>query len=457
VLLNDRVAEHVPGCNMAFRRDALEAVGGFNPVYLRAGDDVDICWRLQARGHEIGFAPSALVWHHHRSTVRAYWRQQVGYGEGEAWLDAHHPEKFVRGQMLWKGHIYSPLPFLKALSGRRVNTGVWGTAAFPSIYSESTYRLEYLPHSPAWMLASTALVVAGVFDLVIATPDVRLLVLGVAGWVITLARCVEFALASDLSGLPVVRAWPVWRSRLAYRVLIGWMHLINPIARMWGRIKGMASMPQATAPEHITRRPWTAPWPRTADVLRTVRLGLGRTDVRGFWSETWVDHARLLTEMVGVVRAARPAPVVEVDEGWRPDRDFSIAVGRWGWLHVQALVEEHAKGKCLTRVRARLRVTFIGSLQAMTTAAVLTGATLAMMSMRVDVGSALGGLAVLVVAARSAWQAVRTVAVFDRALARVVTDAGMIPLPQSPSGVSPSAAAPVAPGAAEGVTAAPGR
>ena len=31
VLLDDRVAEHVPGCNMAFRRDALMAVGGFNP------------------------------------------------------------------------------------------------------------------------------------------------------------------------------------------------------------------------------------------------------------------------------------------------------------------------------------------------------------------------------------------------------------------------------------------
>ena len=162
VLLNDRVAEHVPGCNMAFRRDALLSIGGFNPVYLRAGDDVDICWRLQARGHQIGFSPSALVWHHHRASVKAYWRQQVGYGEGETWLDAHHPEKFVRGQMLWRGHIYSPLPFLKSLTGRRVNTGLWGTAAFPSIYNEGSYRLEYLPHSPAWMLVSLALIVAGV-------------------------------------------------------------------------------------------------------------------------------------------------------------------------------------------------------------------------------------------------------------------------------------------------------
>ena len=69
VLLDDRIAEHVPGCNMAFRRDALLAIGGFNPIYLRAGDDVDVCWRLQARGWKIGFASAALVWHHHRSSV----------------------------------------------------------------------------------------------------------------------------------------------------------------------------------------------------------------------------------------------------------------------------------------------------------------------------------------------------------------------------------------------------
>src|SRR5262245_29814055 len=79
VLLDDRIAEHVPGCNMAFRRDALVAIGGFNPVFLRAGDDVDVCWRLQARGWKIGFAPAALVWHHHRASLKAYWRQQVGY------------------------------------------------------------------------------------------------------------------------------------------------------------------------------------------------------------------------------------------------------------------------------------------------------------------------------------------------------------------------------------------
>ena len=37
VLLDDRIAEHVPGCNMAFRRDALLAIGGFNPTLSACG------------------------------------------------------------------------------------------------------------------------------------------------------------------------------------------------------------------------------------------------------------------------------------------------------------------------------------------------------------------------------------------------------------------------------------
>ena len=114
---------------MAVRRDALLAIGGFNPIYLRAGDDVDVCWRLQARGGRIGFAPAALVWHHHRASIGAYWRQQVGYGEGEVWLQPHHPDKFVGSRIQWRGHVYSPLPFVRSLFGTRVNAGPVGHGA----------------------------------------------------------------------------------------------------------------------------------------------------------------------------------------------------------------------------------------------------------------------------------------------------------------------------------------
>src|SRR5262249_53227725 len=86
VLESDQVAEHIPGCNMAYRREALLAVNGFDPVFRKAGDDVDVCWRLEHEGMWITFAPGAFVWHHRRQGPRAYLRQQAGYGEAEALL-----------------------------------------------------------------------------------------------------------------------------------------------------------------------------------------------------------------------------------------------------------------------------------------------------------------------------------------------------------------------------------
>jgi hypothetical protein len=71
VLLSDDVAEHIPGCNMAFRKDRLQAIGGFDPQFRRAGDDVDVCWRLQAQGWTLGFSAPAMVWHHRRNSGTA--------------------------------------------------------------------------------------------------------------------------------------------------------------------------------------------------------------------------------------------------------------------------------------------------------------------------------------------------------------------------------------------------
>src|SRR5215204_2216804 len=94
VLLSDQEAEHIPGCNMAFCKAYLQAIGGFDPQFRVAGDDVDVCWRLQQRGWTLGFNPAALVWHHRRNSVRTYWKQQQGYGRAEALLEAKWPEKY---------------------------------------------------------------------------------------------------------------------------------------------------------------------------------------------------------------------------------------------------------------------------------------------------------------------------------------------------------------------------
>src|SRR4029077_16287974 len=61
VRISDGGAEHIAGCNMAFRRETLMQLGGFDPIYRAAGDDVDICWGFQDPGHSIGFEPRAGV------------------------------------------------------------------------------------------------------------------------------------------------------------------------------------------------------------------------------------------------------------------------------------------------------------------------------------------------------------------------------------------------------------
>ena len=105
-------------------------------------------------GGRIEFVPAALVWHHHRASVRAYWRQQVGYGEGQSWLVPHHRERFTGAKIAWKGHIYSPLPFVRSLSRPRVNVGIWGSAAFPSVYHMQAFSLAFLPHTVRWQIVS---------------------------------------------------------------------------------------------------------------------------------------------------------------------------------------------------------------------------------------------------------------------------------------------------------------
>ncbi|MDA0328816.1 MAG: glycosyltransferase [Gemmatimonadetes bacterium] len=430
VMLDDRIAEHVPGCNMAFRKDALIEIDGFNPVYTRAGDDVDICWRLHARKLKIGFAPAGLVWHHHRSSVRAYWRQQVGYGEGEAWLDAHHPEKFLGGRLSWRGSVYSPLPFLRSSAERRVNTGVWGTAAFPSIYSAIGHGWRYLPHSPAWMALSFVLFNIGFWGPLAGMDAAWLpLIAGSLGGAATLARCLQCAWRSNLDGLPRIGSLSVRRSRFRYRMLIAWLHLLQPLARLRGWLRGQSAR-HAVAARHMTGHPWKPPRPTLRDFVASARLVTLKGMERSFWSERWVSPASLLTELVGSLRAARPAQVVEVDEGWHPDRDLSVAVGKWGWLHLRSVVEEHENGACLLRTRTRLRPSFMGTLRGATLAVVVAGgASASVFIYDLSVTLFVSTLAIVGIGARAAWQAIRSATILDRALARVTASSGMFTLP----------------------------
>jgi GT2 family glycosyltransferase len=73
------------GCNMAFRRDVVIGVGGFDEAIevgtlVGGGGDLDMFARVLDAGAPILYAPGAVVLHHHRTTVVSLCRQFWGYG-----------------------------------------------------------------------------------------------------------------------------------------------------------------------------------------------------------------------------------------------------------------------------------------------------------------------------------------------------------------------------------------
>lgn len=357
ILIDDRLAEHVPGCNMAFRLNALVAIGGFNQSFHAAGDDVDVCWRLQAIGGRIEFAPSALVWHRHRNTVKAFWRQQVGYGQAETWLMEVHPERFLDGQALWKGRIYSPLPFMHAISRMRVNAGAWGTAAFPTVYSAQVPSLNSLPHLMPWQMVSVALVAVGVGCLVVGqtrVAGVMLLAAGI-GFATTIFRCLVYGWRTDVNVLPQIGG-SQRLSALRYRLMIAWLHLVQPIARAWGRFLGHLWSPVVADRREGLVSPirgvaYRLSWPNVMPLL------IRRLTVDDFWSERWVDRVLLLNEMARRLQSHSATRSVHAHDPWQLDRDVSVSTGLLGWVDLRTLLEEHDGGRSLFRVATRHRLT----------------------------------------------------------------------------------------------------
>ena len=427
VLLDDRIAEHVPGCNCAFRRDALLAIGGFNPIFRRAGDDVDVCWRIQARGWRIGFAPAALVWHRHRATTRAYWRQQVGYGEGETWLAGEHPDKFVAGRIDWSGHIYSQLPFLRVLRTTRINAGPFGTAGFPSVYRTDAHPLVHLPHSGRWQVGWLASLTAG-----LAAADVHsawalpLLSVAAATLLATLVKCALYGLSSDVSRLPAIDTRPGRPTVPAYRLAIAWLHFVQPFARLRGRLRGALNRPASQA-RSTRARPGVVTGLGGMRRRDALRLCLLRPVGTSYWSQQWIDAGDLLRRTMNRLRQQRAVAQIEVDSGWWEDRDLTIVTRTWFRLDVRALLEDHGGGHCLHRVVVRPRLTTAG---AMPLLAALSGVVaLRYLGLSWLTSTAIVGALTLGIAVSSV---LNSAAVVLAALSAMASEAGMTPIAEPP-------------------------
>ncbi len=68
-------------CNMLIRRDAFDAVGGFDTGLVRC-EDIAISWALLRADYVVGYAKDAVVQYRHRAGLWALLRQHELYGRG---------------------------------------------------------------------------------------------------------------------------------------------------------------------------------------------------------------------------------------------------------------------------------------------------------------------------------------------------------------------------------------
>jgi GT2 family glycosyltransferase len=326
VLESDQVAEHIPGCNMAYRREALLAVNGFDYQYRKAGDDVDLCWRLQQAGEWISFAPGAFVWHHRRQTPRAYLKQQAGYGEAEALLRFKHPEKFNgRGDGKWRGVLYGHSLQGLRFAGDIVYRGTFGTGFFQCLYQPGPAHWAMLPATLEWHLAAVAVAVAGW--------------LWPAAWAVAAGMVLLALLVAVLQG--VQARLPAGQGGLKARAVVAALCYVQPLVRSWARYRTrlLAYRPPRADPEHLAQH--------------GQRLPLSGRRTVAYWSEEGYERTELLGLVIAYLNERGWGKTV--DSGWS-DWDVEIYCHPWTVVRVSTAQEEHGGGKRLIRVRYRLRL-----------------------------------------------------------------------------------------------------
>ena len=326
VMLTDRQAEHIPGCNMAFYKWALIEVGGFDPMFHAAGDDVDICWRLQQAGHQIGFSPAAFVWHYRRSTVPDYLRQQRGYGEAEAMLVRKHPEYFNSlGGGMWRGRIYAGSNLGVLLRPSVIYRGLFGSAGYQLLYaSEPAVNLMLFTTLEYHVLVTFPLCVLSVMFH-------YLIPLAVASSSVSFGVCIAAALQAKL---------PRKQMRWWSRPLIALLYFLQPIVRGWARYQA-----------RLTSRTAAVPPQQTLDSI-SLRDGSQSLQHVKYWAEQPINRLEFIDEMLR--RLDQQGWPNKADAGWS-DYDVEISGSRWTRLQLTTVAEEHPEGKQMIRCRLRPR------------------------------------------------------------------------------------------------------
>ena len=275
-------------------------MGGFDPIFWKAGDDVDLAGGCNRRVTRSASAP-AFVWHYRRSTIGAYLKQQRGYGESEALLVRETSGVFqrIRQQHVARTDLCGVeiRPDAEARTdhlSRRVRQ-----RPFQTLYTAQPALTLMLPTTLALPHFHHAAAVGAVGHVPLAAAGgqcepVDPLVFCAAGW-------------NQATLQKSKRRW--WS-----RPLVTLLFFLQPIVRGWEAPSKGASL--ASRPRYDTREPGFRHAPRQHEPLDEVR----------YWAESRIERVDFVAKVLRALEQ-RGWPN-RSDIGWS-EFDAEIFGNRW--------------------------------------------------------------------------------------------------------------------------------
>ncbi len=292
--------------------------------------------------------------------MRAYLKQQIGYGRAEALLHFMHPHRFsLLGHCGWHGRIYGSGATGLPLAPERIYYGTYGVAPFQTIYRHNQYGLWACVTWLEWhLLASFMLALSFLFwPLVLITGLM---------WSGSLMLATH---AAQKAALPKGSPW--W-----CRPLVGVLHLIQSPVRAWFRATYDLRMwrPQLPASYYEVKHDTRRISPRELDLYWSSRNGAGRQDL-----------------LYCIATEAKQLKWLGVFNNAWSTWDIKLVGDLWHTLHLSTVTEELGGPSRFTRARIMAKPTLVN--RAVSVAALIWSAAALVSLQPIALGLALLGSA----------------------------------------------------------------
>ena len=294
-------------------------------MFRSAGDDVDVCWRLQDRGHRIGFSPAAMVWHFRRNTVRAYIGQQRATARPRrCCTSGTRTGSTASATRAGAGASTAASPRSCRFAGPSSTAGVFGRGLFQTLYQPPAGLLAHLPFTLEWNAAALGCSLA--WALVAGRDRVARRAPPAVTWGSACRRA---------AGRGSIRAPTACGGRL----LIALLTYLGPAG------------PRASSATVVGARAVRGGARRSPATARALPVSWRERACHGsFWTEARPREGGILHALHEALAARRY--FVRVDQGWS-DWDLEVHGGVWSRARVTVVTENHGGDRRVLRVRAR--------------------------------------------------------------------------------------------------------